>query len=289
MEEKTTVAGKSYTLFTFLTAIDEAKDRCYDEAMKTAVVAVAGTVVCIDQGDYTCIDLLDEIVHFMERVSDNHPDHLLGQQRMLDALIMIISCLEKQEDNENPLINNALVRFLYRAMIAAEKAEQDSLAKSYERKALLIVRKLHRNKTLTCWLDSSMLYLHRSIQGVNDVDISLSYAKKAYDNAVYGIRNKSVRYRNQCYKQMLKCCDYLEYANEVLQEKKETHKWRIRYSLALIAWGISKGILTIADLLIAFRESISVFFKRYGWRILQLLYIAWLAWLLCIIFRHYFC
>ena len=86
-------AGKSYTLFTFLCAIDNEKEGNYDEALQTSVVAVAGALVCLEGSDASCLELLDEIICFMDRISNNHPENMLSEQRILDAFTMVLSGL----------------------------------------------------------------------------------------------------------------------------------------------------------------------------------------------------
>lgn len=286
MDENTVAAGKSYTLFTFLCAIDEAKEGNYDNALQTGVVAVAGTLVCLEEGDVSCLDLLDEIIRFMDRVSTKHPEKRISEQRMLDAITMTLSGLDKISNSHEWPVENAKVRYLYRAMTACEEIDQEEMARTYEKKSFAIIRNLRRNKALSCWLEYSKLCMHKSMSNVTDADNSLKYAKKAYRIAQRGCRTKSVSYRNKCYKQMLECSDFLEYAYSIYHQNKETWKWRLCFFLSLLAWGATNFMIAIASFFTKFGEITRSVFKKYGWRLLQLLYIAWLGWLIAIVIQQ---
>lgn len=286
MKEIKAATGKDFVLYTYICAVDEAKKGDNDKALQTGVVAVAGALVCIQEGDNSCMDLLDNMVYFMDRVATSHSDKMLSEQRMLDALSMILSRIDEMANNDDTRMENAKVRYLFRAMIACEQLDQGSLAMSYETKALSVVRNLRRNKALTCWLEYSKLCMHRSVNNISNTDASLPYAQKAYRISCRGCRNISVHYRNKCYEQMMESSGFLESAYDVYQQKRNTYRWRVCFLKSLLLWKVSNIEIALIDSLGNVSKCIKNFFTKYGWRLLQLICICWLGWLIYIIVQH---
>lgn len=284
MKDKEAIYEKSYTAHIFLSAIQDAKDHNYDEAMKAGVLAVAGVAVCFDSGDFSCIDLLDDIIGFLDTVTSMHPDRILREQRMCDALSIAISSLEKLSNNSDSNILNLIVRYLFRSVIAFERIGKINLAYQNEKKAFSIIRKLNIENKTTCWLEISKLYVHKGKRYLAKDLCShnaLRYIEKAFHIAHRGCRKATMQYRNACYQQMLACCFSLirlHSSHNIIQ----AIKWFLLLILTLSKWIISKIVIGITLFFHWITSHLKKILARYGWFALQLIYITWLFWLVYI-------